>query len=115
LVCYSPYSYEFSTTLTETHYMQRMIATPRALRKLAGDAHRQVAQTLRLLRETFDSTVFVHATANLRRHNSTLISCTKSVATRLARSIAANEVNRLLENEMAVQEPGGPPPVLINE
>jgi FkbH-like protein len=115
LVCYSPYSYEFSPTLAETHYLQRMIASPRTLRQLAANAHRQVAPTLRLLQGTFSCTVFVHATANLRRHNSTLVSCSKSVATRLARGIAASEVNRLLVDEIALQDPGVRQPVLIDE
>jgi len=116
LVCYSPYTYELSLPLARTHMLEGIKSTPRALRVLAGEAHAQMVPTLRLLRETFGCTVFVHRTANIRRHEETLASYAKQIATTFARRIAAREVNALLDRELPTlnAEPGHPV-VVIDE
>lgn len=116
LVCYSPYTYEQSLALTQTHLLQGIKSTPRALRALAAEAHAQMVPTLRLLRETFDCSVFIHRTANVRRHEGTLSSYAKQIATTFARRIAAREVNALLDRELAtLNADPGRPIVVIDE
>ena len=116
LICYSPYTYEFSVVLAQTHYLKGILSSPSKVRGLAAEAHRQVAPTLRLLTEVFDCNVFVHNTANVRRHNGSIDSYVKNFATALGRKFAAREVNALLLQEIADRnEVAAKPVVLIDE
>ena len=116
LVCYSPYSYEQSMALARTNTLDGMRSGPGVLRRLAEEAHAQMVPTLRLLREMFGCTVFVHRTANIRRHEGTLTSYAKQIATSVARKIAARAVNGLLDREMLeLNAQPGPPLVAIDE
>ena len=113
LICYSPYTYEFSVVLAQTHYVKGIFSTPGKLRALAAEAHRQIAPTLRLLTEEFDCNVFVHNTANVRRHNSSFDSYVKNFATYFARKTAAKEVNALLAQEIADRNTVAAKPVVL--
>lgn len=113
LICYSPYSYEFSVILSQTHYVKGIFSSPAALRALAAEAHRQIAPTLRLLTEEFDTNVFVHNTANVRRHNGKPDSYIKNFATFFARKTAAKEVNALLKQEIADRNAVAAKPVVL--
>ena len=113
LICYSPYSYEFNVALAQTHYPKGIFSSGRTLRKLAGDAHRQIVSTLRLLSEEFDCNVFVHNTANIRRHSDAVASYAKSFVTSHARKIAAKEANALLAHEVADRNMVAAKPVVV--
>jgi len=113
LICYSPYTYEFSLVLAQTHYLKGILSTPGKLRNLAAEAHRQIAPTLRLLTEEFDCNVFIHNTANVRRHNSSFDSYVKNFATWFARKTAAREVNALLAREIADRNAVAAKPVVL--
>jgi FkbH-like protein len=116
LVCYSPYTYEFSVLFAQTHYLAGALSGPRSLRRLAREAHLQIAPTIHLLSGQFDCTVFVHTTANIRRHASTLGSYAKNLVTLAARKIAAKEANALLTQEITeLNAVTRNPVVLINE
>jgi FkbH-like protein len=93
-----------------------MFSSRGALTKLAAEAHRQIAPTLRLLQEQFNCNVFVHNTGNIRRHNSTVASYFKNFVTAVARKRAAKEVNELLAVEVAdLNAAASHPVVLIDE
>jgi FkbH-like protein len=113
LICYSPYSYEFNVLLAQTHYPRGIFSSGRKLRNLAGDAHRQIVSTLRLLSEEFDCNVFVHNTANIRRHSESFTSYAKSFVTSHARKTAAKEANALLAHEVADRNLLVPKPVVV--
>ena len=113
LVLYSPYTYEFSLLLSQTHYLKGMFAGTAAIKKLAAEAHRQIVPTLKLLTEEFDCNVFVQNTANVRRHNSSFDSYVKNFATARARKAAAKKVNALLEQEIADRNLVAAKPVVI--
>jgi hypothetical protein len=116
LICYSPYSYEFNLLLAQTHAAKGILANPGSLRRLAVEAHRQTASTLRLLTEDFDSTIVVHNTANIRRHSGPLESFVKNFATMPGRRIAAKEANYLLTQEVAeTNATAAKPLVLLDE
>lgn len=116
LIYYSPYSYEFSVLLAQTHYLKGMFNGRASLAKLAAATHRQVAPTIRLLQEQFNCTLFLQNTANIRRHNSSPASYLKNFATSLARKNAAKEVNELLTAEVAeINAHASRPIVLIDE
>jgi FkbH-like protein len=116
LVCYSPYTYEMSLPLARTHALEGMKSGPGALRALAAEAHGQMVPTLRLLRETFECNVFVHRTANIRRHEGMIGSYAKQWGTRWARSFTGREVDALLDKEMlALNAEAGRPVVAIDE
>jgi FkbH-like protein len=113
LICYSPYSYEFNVLLAQTHYPKWIFSSRHALRKLAGDAHRQIVSTLRLLSEEFECSIFVHNTANIRRHSNTFASWTKNLVTRFARTTVAREANSLLAHEVADRNLIAPRPLVV--
>ena len=116
LVCYSPYTYEFSVLFAQTHYLSGALSSPQSLRRLAREAHLQIAPIIHLLSSQFDCTVFVHTTANIRRHASTLGSYAKNFVTLVARKIAAKEANALLTQELTELNAVTPNPVvLVNE
>jgi FkbH-like protein len=113
LICYSPYSYEFNVLLAQTHYPRGIFNSSRTLRNLAGDAHRQIVSTLRLLSEEFNCSIFVHNTANIRRHSDSFASYAKSFVTSHARRIAAKEANALLAHEVSDRNMLVPRPVVV--
>ena len=113
LVCYSPYTYEFSVLFAQTHYLTGALSSPQSLKRLAREAHLQIAPIIHLLSSQFDCTVFVHTTANIRRHASTLGSYAKNFATLVARKIAAKEANALLTQELKELNAVTPNPVVL--
>jgi FkbH-like protein len=116
LICYSPYTYEFSVGLLETQYKASLLPRRRELDRMAADAHAQTQSTLRLLRELFDCSLCVQNTGNLRRLNRTLGSFLKNFATRNGRRRAAEGVNALLRKALTeMNEDGRSPVVLMDE
>lgn len=101
LVCYSPYSIAFSPILSETFYNPNPMQRSRKVRKLAADAHQQTRSTLLLLTELFECNVYVQNTNNIRSHTNRLFSIFKNILTRRPRTIAANEVNSLLDRSLS--------------
>ncbi len=100
LICYSPYTYEFSLPLFQTQAARNILRTPWSLRRVTAEAHRQMTPTLRLLCEHFDRNLIVHNTANIRRHHS-VPNYVKGFAGLRARRAAAKQVNALLMPELA--------------
>jgi len=101
LVCYSPYSYEFDLSLSQTHYSRGLMTGANGLNRLVAAAHRQTEANLRLLNELFECPICVHNTANFRRHDGSFHSYVKNLATRRARAAAARQVSNLLEQFIA--------------
>jgi FkbH-like protein len=113
LVCFSPYSYEQNFALARTHALQGILSGPSALRAMADEAHAQMLPTLRLLSSLFECGVYVHNTANVRRHDGTAASFAKNFVTARGRRIAAARVNRLLETEVQAHNAVSPRPVVL--
>ncbi len=86
LVCFSPYSYQFNSWLAQTLRFRRVIAGKRDLDETVSRAHKQTESILSQLTATFDCSVLVHYTANLKTFEGvSWFSYAKTVATRARR------------------------------
>ena len=101
LVCYSPYSYEFDISVSQTHYSRGLTTGAKELNRLVAASERQTEANLRLLGELFECPICVHSAANFRRHDDSLGSYVKNVATRRARITVARQVSSRLERFIA--------------
>jgi FkbH-like protein len=113
LVCYSPYSYEFDLSLSQTHYSRGLVTGTAELNRLIAAAHRQTEANVRLLSELFDCPISVHNAANFRRHDGSFRSYLKNFATRRARALAALQVSNLLERFIAAHNATAKRPVVL--
>jgi FkbH-like protein len=113
LVCFSPYSYQFNSWLAQTLRFRRVIAGKRALDEAAIRAHKQTESILSLLINSFDCSVLVHYTANLKSFEAdSWISYVKTIATRPRRRDAGVHVNGLLERVVAEHNNSASRPIL---
>jgi len=102
LVCFSPYANEFNPLLSGTHRLRSALSRQRELRALVGAAHDQTEATLRLLTATFDCSVLVHYTANIRPYeDDSWSSYAKTIATHRSRKLSATLANTLLRRVVA--------------
>jgi FkbH-like protein len=104
MVCYSPYSNVFNPVLYRTFSNPNPLQSVRTFVNLATEAHQLTLATLRILCERVDTTITVQNTANIQHENIGLIgglySLTKRTLSSRARSLAAAEVNRLLDDTL---------------
>ncbi|SFS04053.1 HAD-superfamily phosphatase, subfamily IIIC/FkbH-like domain-containing protein [Granulicella pectinivorans] len=113
LVCYSPYTYEQNLSLARTHFLQGIRSGPATLRTLADEAHAQMLPTFRMLGDLFECGVYVHNTANVRRHDGTPLSFAKNLITAYARRTAAKRVNELLDTTLREHNASAPRPAML--
>ncbi len=98
LVCFSPYSYKFNSWLARSMRFHNVLAGKRDLEATVSRAHKQTESILSQLLDTFDCSVLVHYTANLRTFQAdSWISYAKTLATKGRRQFAGAQVNGLLE------------------
>jgi FkbH-like protein len=101
LICYSPYSTAFNLTLSELFSSSNPMRSSREIRRLSLEAHQQTLFVIRLLADQFECNVSVQNTLNIRPNDGSLLSHIKSWVTRRPRSIAAREVNALLDRTIS--------------
>ncbi len=112
IVFYSPYSNIVNQALYETHADPNFMRSRRKLLKISADAHQQTRLTLRSLGELFECTICVQNTNNIRHHNGKPSSLFKNWITRRQRTIAAREVNALLDRTLFEMNQELPRPIV---
>ena len=113
LVCFSPYSYQFNSWLARTIQLRTVIAGKRDLDETVSRAHKQTESILSQLIDTFDCSVLVHYTANLKTFEAdSWISYAKTIVTRTRRRYAGAQVNGLLERVVAEHNNSASRPIL---
>jgi FkbH-like protein len=116
LVFFSPFTYEFHLQYNQSSRLSRALTGRAGLRKLAAEAYASVEPTLLLLADSFPVPIFLHNSANIRRHVGFPIDQLRALITLPARHTAAREVNRLLEEcRAALNAARSQPVVLVDE
>jgi FkbH-like protein len=93
LVFYSPFTYSFHIEFSQ---FQSLKALDRHTKDAIDSAKADVKSTLQLLKDIFSCPIFVHNTANLRRHDGSWQEQTKTVLTRPIRTLARRAINNWL-------------------
>jgi hypothetical protein len=96
LIFYSPFTYEFSPEFTSLHNWRRSLAGRGPINRVVTRVVEELGKNLELLVGLLDVPAYVHNTANVRRHDSTLRELTRTMLARSSRRLARLEVNRRL-------------------
>src|SRR5579872_1792529 len=116
IVCYSPYSYEFSLLMSQTFHLRSLGYSRRRLEDLAHSASDQGILTLELLADRFECPLSVQTTAQIRPYHDTWRSYATTVATRSPRCKVANIVNGILEWKISeYNKTSSRPLILVDE
>lgn len=93
LVFYSPVSFNFSLPFSATSSPWNGLQAAGEVRAMADSEYAEVERTLDLMTSLFECPIFVHNTANVRRHDSTLRGRLEAAATWRTRRIARRHFN----------------------
>lgn len=96
LIFYSPFTYEMQLGYSAVQSPRNAFVRARKLAEIAQDAISEVKGVLHLLGNTFEAPTFVHNSANIRRHDTSIAERAKSLITSRARRYTRKIVNRWL-------------------
>ena len=97
LIFYSPLTYAFNLGFSQFQHPQIGLGRAQSIAEIIETAKADIRSTLRVLGAVFHCPIFVHNTANLRRHDKSLLDQFKTVITRPIRSSARRQINAWLE------------------
>jgi HAD superfamily phosphatase (TIGR01681 family) len=93
LVFYSPLTYAFHLEFSEVQFLKSALYRPAQLKAIAASAKSDIESTLDLMGRIFDCPIFVHNSANIRRHDQTTSEIVKTVITQAARRYTRRIIN----------------------
>ncbi len=93
LVFYSPLTYAFHPEFSEVQFLKGALRRRTQLSSLAAGAKRDIESTLQVIEQLFDCPVFVHNSANIRRHDRSASEIGKTIVTKRARSYTRGIIN----------------------
>jgi FkbH-like protein len=94
LVFYSPLTYAFHAEFSESQFLRGALCRRARLDEHVAAAKRDIVSTLELMDGLFECPIFVHNTANLRRHGRGVSDIAKTLATQSARSYTRHIINK---------------------
>lgn len=94
LVFYSPLTYGFHIEFSQLQALNSACRLPTHAEALVDSAKRDIKSTLQVLKGLFSCPIFVHNTANLRRHDGTWREQIKTHLTRPIRAFARHAINK---------------------
>ncbi|MDB5292093.1 MAG: HAD-superfamily phosphatase, subfamily IIIC/FkbH-like protein, partial [Phycisphaerales bacterium] len=103
LIFYSPFTYEFSPEFARLMEWRQAASGGSKIDTLVDSAMENVVATLDVLSETFECNIFVHNSANIRRHDSSLAERAKNMVTHHARKTARDRANAKLAEYVAAR------------
>lgn len=107
LVFYSPFTYEFSPDYARLHHVGQSLRGGRFVRRLVDPLLADAMATLDLIADLFECNVFVHNSANVRRHDGSLRERAKNLLTLRVRSAARRLVNRRIAEHVRARNAAG--------
>jgi FkbH-like protein len=96
LVFYSPLTYGFHIEFSQFQSLKAANPLPNYTKAPVDSAKTDIKSTLNLLKSLFDCPIFVHNSANLRRHDGTWREQAKTLFTRPTRALARRAINTWL-------------------
>jgi FkbH-like protein len=93
LVFYSPLTYAFNIGFSQFQYPQSALSSPGAARTIVNATKVDIKSTLGMLQRLFQCPIFVHNTANLRRHDGTWRDRLKTIVTWPIRAFTRQQIN----------------------
>jgi FkbH-like protein len=96
LVFYSPLTYAFNIGFSQFQSPKMTLTTPIAVTTIVDAAKSDIKTTLHSLQRLFHCPIFVHNSANLRRHDGTFRDQLKTLVTRPVRAFARRQINSWL-------------------
>jgi FkbH-like protein len=100
LIFYSPLTYEFSPEYARLMEWRQAASSRSKIQALVEAALEGIVPTLDLLSDLFECNVFVHNSANVRRHDGRAMERAKNLITRRARNLARQSVNARLADHV---------------
>lgn len=97
LIFYSPLTYAHNVGFSQFQQVQTAFRTTSMAAAIVEQAKQDIRSTLKLLQRAFSCPVFVHNTANLRRHDGSWREQLKTIATQPVRASARRQINSWLE------------------
>jgi len=96
LVFYSPLTYAFHQDFSELQLLKPAFSGRSYRRKVVTAAKKDIRATVQLMKGIFECPIFIHNSANIRRHNGSVLESIKTFLTRGARRQARDEINAWL-------------------
>jgi len=96
LIFFSPLTYAFHIEFSELQSVRSILGRAAHRQAVVEAAKRDIKETVRLLKDTFDCPIFIHNTANIRRYDGTTFDFAKTALTRQVRKRARREINAWL-------------------
>jgi FkbH-like protein len=93
LIFYSPFSYAFQLDYSQFQFLRAAGIGRQQLKAVADSGIAETRKTLELLDVSFEAPVFVHNSANVRRHDNSIGELLKNVLTRRSRRASREIVN----------------------
>jgi FkbH-like protein len=115
LICYSPFTYEFSPEFAGLHNWRSSRVGRECVNRVISVVMDDVEKNLDLLATLYDVPTYVHNTVNVRRHDSRLREITKAILTHRTRQLARLEVNRRLAELIAERRANDSNLILFDE
>jgi FkbH-like protein len=100
LVFYSPLTYAFHIDFSEFQFVRSSLIRPSYRKTVIESAKEDIKATLHLIKTLFECPVFVHNSANLRRHNGTWLDSAKTLVTQPVRAHARRVINSWLSGHV---------------
>jgi FkbH-like protein len=115
LIFYSPFTYEFSPEFAALQNWRKSLASPEKIGQATATSIEEFDRNIDLLQALYDVPTYVHNTANVRRHDSTIRELAKTALSRRTRRIARYEVNRHIAEVVATRRVADANLVLFDE
>jgi FkbH-like protein len=115
LIFYSPLTYEFHIEFSQLQSLRAAWRGPSDVRLLVDCAKRDTTATVLLLTSLFECTIFVHNSANIRRHDGTVLDFAKTLLTQPVRRLSRTLYNTWLAAYLEGLRKGSPQVFLLDE
>jgi FkbH-like protein len=115
LIFYSPLTYSFNIGFSQFQLLQAAFTLPSTARSVVDAAKADIESTLQTLQRLFQCPILVHNSANLRRHDGTLLDQLKTVMTRPNRTFVRRQINDWLSAYLDGLDPSSQRFILLDE
>jgi FkbH-like protein len=106
LIFYSPFTYEFDLDIAQLGRLKNIVLLNADIQRVVDNSMSQVAATLDVLSDQFECDVFVHNTANIRRHDGSFKERAKCLFTYWTRRRTARRIDAALRRYVTNRRAG---------
>lgn len=115
LIFYNPLTYAYHVGFSQFQHVKAAFPTPSTATAIVEETKQDIKSILQLLNRSFSCPIFVHNTANLRRHDGSWRDQLKTIATKPARAWARRQINTWLAAYLEGLNSAGARLILVDE